>query len=145
MLWLRHRDTTSTKKSPEPMSLDQFSMNEAVAECGNRSAARMSNTMRVGSATPSPKATASPVPMVGMNSSMEAAASEMPARTISWSRSLERRIAKMVLHCDRIVGSSSAGRCDTMHSETPYLRPSLAIREIDRLVGSKPWLRSIGT
>ena len=51
----------------------------------------------------------------------------------------------MVLHWDRIVGSSSAGRWVTMHSETPYLRPSLAMREMARLVGSKPSVLSIGT
>jgi hypothetical protein len=52
------------------------------------------------------------------------------------------RSAKTVLHCDRIVSDISDGRWLTRHSETPYFRPSLAIREIDRRVGSKPRLSS---
>ena len=127
------------------MSSAQFWVNDAVLLLGSALLGSMSNLMRVGSATPSPKVMASPVPIVGMNSSRLAAASDMPARRISWSRSLVSRIEKMVLHCDRIVGSSSAGRWVTMHNDTPYLRPSLAMREIARLVGSKPRLLSIGT
>ncbi len=102
-------------------------------------AGSMSNLMRVGSATPSPKVMASPAPMVGMNSSRLAAASEMPA--------LQDLLVALIGEAqreDRVAlatgwsGSSSAGRCVTMHSDTPYLRPSLAMREIARLVGSKP-------
>ena len=43
-----------------------------------------------------------------------------------------------MLHCDRMVGSISAGRCVMMQSEAPYLRPSLAILAIARLQGSNP-------
>ena len=39
-----------------------------------------------------------------------------------------------------MVGSISAGRCETMHRATPYLRPSLAILAMARLHGSKPRL-----
>jgi len=73
------------------------------------------------------------------------AESEMPARRMSWSRSLVSRSENTVLHCERMVGSSSAGRCVMMHNDTPYLRPSLAMREIARRVGSKPALGSFGT
>ena len=46
-------------------SLAQFVVKEAVLLLGIASAGSMSNLMRVGSATPSPKVMASPVPMVG--------------------------------------------------------------------------------
>ena len=42
-----------------------------------------------------------------------------------------------MLHCERIVGSSSAGRCVTNPNETPCLRPSLAMRESARRVGKQ--------
>jgi len=127
------------------MSTRQRSEKEAVLERGRCSSGSRSKRMRVGREMPSPKATASPTPMVGMNSSNEAAESEMPARRMSWSRSLVSRSENTVLHCERMVGSSSAGRCVMMHNDTPYLRPSLAMREIARRVGSKPALGSFGT
>ena len=64
------------------MSMAQFLVKDAVLLLGQASAGSMSNLMRVGSATPSPKVMASPVPMVVMNSSRLAAASEMPALRI---------------------------------------------------------------
>jgi hypothetical protein len=54
------------------------------------------------------------------------------------------RNAKIVLHWERTVVASSDGRWLMRQSETPYLRPSLAIRESARLVGSKPALASAG-
>ena len=65
--------------------------------------------------------------------------------TISWSRSFDMRSANTVLHWDRIVGSISAGRWETMHRATPYLRPSLAILAMARLQGSKPMCWVAGT
>jgi hypothetical protein len=50
----------------------------------------------------------------------------MAELTISWSRPFNMRSSKMVLHCDRMVGSISAGSCDDDAPEAPYLRPSLA-------------------
>ncbi len=58
-------------------------------------------------------------------------------RTIALSRSLASRMANIVEHCDRTVASSSDGRWVTMPSETPYLRPSLAMRPIAVRVGPK--------
>ena len=52
------------------------------------------------------------------------------ARITFWSRSLAMRMAKSVLHWEMIVGSSSAGRCVTRPRNTPYLRPSLAMRSV---------------
>jgi hypothetical protein len=101
--------------------------------------------MRTGSATPSPKASASRWPSDGRNSNSPEPVSVMAEVTISWSRSFDMRSANTVLHCDRIVGSTSEGRCETMHSATPYLRPSLAILAMARLHGSKPRLGLAGT
>ena len=55
------------------------------------------------------------------------------------------RSANNVLHCERILAESSEGRWLTRHSETPYLRPSMAMREIAFLVGPKPASESLGT
>src|SRR5712671_6632620 len=54
------------------------------------------------------------------------------------------RMAKTVLHWDRIDSEISDGRCVTRQSDTPYLRPSFAKRAIDRRVGSKPSDSSLG-
>src|SRR5688572_27363473 len=126
-------------------SFVQFWVKEAVVLFGREVGGSRSKFIRLGNATPSPKPTASPAPMVGMNSRRLAAASEIPARRISWSRSFVSRMEKIVLHWERMVGSSSAGLCVMMASDTPYLRPSLAIREMARLVGSKPRDLSFGT
>src|SRR5690606_41778777 len=96
---------------------------------------RRSTLIRVGNDTPSPNAITSPVLSDGRNSSRLEAASEIAALRISWSRSLDSRMANSVLHCDRMVGSSSDGRWLTMLSAAPYFRPSLAIRASARLVG----------
>ncbi len=71
------------------------------------------NFMRIGVATPSPKAIASRFPMAERNVIWLAEESEIDARMISWSRSLPSRMANTVEHCERIVGSSSPGRCVT--------------------------------
>ena len=65
-----------------------------------------------------------------MNSSAPAALSGIAERMIAWSAELDSRMAKTVEHCDRMVGSSSPGRCVITARLTPYLRPSFAIREI---------------
>src|SRR3546814_13013061 len=54
------------------------------------------------------------------------------------------RSANRVLHWERMVSDSSEGRCDTRPRESPYLRPSLALREMMRRVGPKPWPPSLG-
>ena len=51
-------------------------------------------------------------------------------------------IAMIVPHCERTPSARSDGRCVIRPSETPYLRPSLAMREIALRVGPKPMLRS---
>ena len=71
--------------------------------------------------------------------------SETAEVTMAWSRSLDMRSANTVLHWERMVGSISAGRCVTMQSEAPYLRPSLAILAMARLHGSKPICGLSGT
>ena len=96
------------------------------------------NFSRVGSATPSPKASTSRVPSDGTKASRFAAASDTAERTIAWSRSFAMRIANRVEHCEMMVESSSAGRCVTSPRNTPYLRPSLAMRESALRVGPKP-------
>ncbi|MGX1292224.1 hypothetical protein AB7M75_002132 [Bradyrhizobium ottawaense] len=74
--------------------------------CGGTSLKRN----RVGSATPSPKASTSRVPSEGTKESRFAAASDTAARSSAWSRSLARRIVNSVLHWEMMVASSSAGR-----------------------------------
>ena len=53
---------------------------------------------------------ASPLPSEGSTENVAAEASDMQAWMISWSRSLLMRNANTVLHCDRMVASSSDGR-----------------------------------
>ena len=71
---------------------------------------------------------------------------EMPtaALMIPLSRSLAKRIANIVEHCERAVGSSSEGRWVMTPREAPYLRPSLAIRPIAWRVGRNPCAESAG-
>ena len=102
------------------------------------SAGSWPNRSRVGSATPSPKAKASRVPSEGTNARRLAAASETAERITAWSRSLAMRMANSVLHWEMMVASSSAGLCVTRPRNTPYLRPSLAMREMALRVGPKP-------
>ena len=99
---------------------------------------------RVGSATPSPKANTSRVPSEGTKPISEPAASDTAERTIAWSRSFAMRIANSVEHCEMMVASSSAGRCVISPRNTPYLRPSLAMRDTALRVGPKPIVRSAG-
>src|SRR5674476_62935 len=94
--------------------------------------------MRVGNATPGPKVNTSRVPSDGMNDSKFNAASDTAERIRLWSRSFDSRMTKSVEHCEMMVESISAGRCVTRPRNTPYLRPSLAMRESARLVGPKP-------
>ena len=135
----------ASRKPSSPTDFCHFSVKRAVELRGRQCLGRSSNLMRTGSVTPSPKAIASRWPSAVRNSSNPAPVSEMADLTISWSRSFDMRRAKMVLHCDRMVGSISAGRCVTMQSEAPYLRPSLAILAMARLQGSKPRLALAGT
>ena len=86
---------------------------------GMNSAASSLKRSRVGSATPSPKANTSRVPSEGTKASRPAAASETAERMMFWSRSLAMRMAKMVLHWEMMVESSSAGRCVTTARKTP--------------------------
>ncbi|MNL54272.1 hypothetical protein D3C87_1775930 [compost metagenome] len=99
----------------------------------------------MGTATASPNAMASPLPIDEMKLVVEIDELGIAERMMSWSRSLASRMAKTVEHCDRIVGSSSPGRWVMMPSETPYLRPSLAMRAIAWRVGRKPSDGSAGT
>ncbi len=112
---------------------------------GRRSASTREKRMRIGTATASPNAMASPLPMEEMKLVVEDEELGIAERMISWSCSLARRMAKTVEHWERIVGSSSPGRWVTMPSETPYLRPSLAMRAMAWRVGVKPSLGSAGT
>ena len=66
-------------------------------------------------------------------------------RTRLWSLSFVMRMANIVLHWERIVSEISEGRWVTRQSDTPYLRPSFAMRAIARRVGSNPRLLSLGT
>src|SRR6478752_4003257 len=100
--------------------------------------------MRIGTAMASPKAIASPLPIEDRKLVVEIDEFGMADLMISWSRSLERRIANSVEHCDRIVWSSSPGRWVMTPSEQPYLRPSLAMRAIACRVGKNPRFGSEG-
>jgi hypothetical protein len=111
---------------------------------GMRAAASSLKRSLVGSATPSPKANTSRVPSDGTNARSPAAASDTAERMMFWSRSLAMRMAKMVLHWEMIVASSSAGRCVITARNTPYFRPSLAMREMALRVGPKPIVLSPG-
>jgi 3-hydroxyisobutyrate dehydrogenase-like beta-hydroxyacid dehydrogenase len=71
----------------------------------------------------------SPVPSEGTKVSTLAPASDTAERISAWSRSLDRRITNRVLHWEMMVGSISAGRWVTRPRKTPYLRPSLAMRD----------------
>ena len=111
---------------------------------GMNSAASSLKRSRVGSATPSPKANTSRVPSEGTKASRPAAASETAERMMFWSRSFAMRMAKMVLHWEMMVESSSAGRCVTTARNTRYFLPSLAMREMALRVGPKPMVLSPG-
>ena len=100
--------------------------------------------MRVGTATPGPKVNTSRAPSDGMNDSRFSAASETAERISAWSCSFDRRMQNSVQHWEMMVGSISAGRCVTSPRKTPYLRPSLAMRESARRVGPKPIFLSAG-
>src|SRR3546814_7027061 len=56
------------------------------------------------------------------------APSGIAAFTKCWSRSLLRRIEMIVPHCDSTPSARYEGRWVIRPSDTPYLRPSLAIR-----------------
>ena len=133
----RPRQRLTTATSP---SLSQFANSPwfAISFFGSNCSGNCLNLSRVGSATPSPNANASPVPSDGRNARKLAAVSATAERNSAWSRSLVIRIANSVEHCDRMVESSSAGRCDTRPRNTLYLRPSLAMRATERRVGAKP-------
>ncbi len=103
------------------------------------------NFMRIGTLMASPKAIASPLPIEERKLIVDSDEFGMAERMMSWSLSLARRMAKTVEHWERIVWSSSPGRCVMTPSDTPYLRPSLAMREIAWRVGKKPSSRSAGT
>jgi hypothetical protein len=130
----------STIDASERSSVAAASPSALVSLFGRTCAGNCRNFIRVGSATPSPKAKASPVPSDGRKARKFAAVSATAQRSSAWSRSLVMRMANSVEHCDRIVESSSAGRCVTRPRNTPYLRPSLAMREMARRVGAKPTL-----
>lgn len=51
--------------------------------------------------------------------------------TYDWSLGLVSLMAIKLLHCEKMVSDISEGRWLANNSETPYLRPSLAIRSID--------------
>ena len=140
---LRQRSTRASRKPSSPTDFCHFSVK--LAEAGMQVFGSSSKRMRTGSVTPSPKAMASRWPSAVRNSSSPEPVSAMADLTISWSRSLDMRSANTVLHWERIVGSISAGRCVTMQSEAPYLRPSLAILAMARLHGSKPICGLSGT
>ena len=128
-------------------SIDEPGMSrvEPAASLFGRCAALNSlKRMRVGSATPAPNANTSRVPSEGMNDSKFAAASDTAERIRLWSRSFDSRITNKVEHCEIMVGSISAGRCVTSPRNTPYLRPSLAMRDSARRVGPKPIFLSAG-
>ena len=78
---------------------------------------------------------ASRCPKADRNSINPEPVSEIADWTMAWSRSFDIRSANTVLHWDKIVGSISAGRWVTMHSDAPYLRPSFAILAMARLQG----------
>ena len=103
---------------------------------GSWFASRFEKRTRIGIDTASPKAIASRLPIEGSAANVDEAASLTAERMIAWSVSFAMRIAKIVLHCDRMVGDSSDGRWVIRQSETPYFRPSLAIWEIARRVGT---------
>ena len=141
----RQRSTTfSMKAASMPSIASMRSPLPTNSLFGMNSASSWLKRSRVGSATPSPKAKASRVPSEGTNASRLAAASETAARITAWSRSFAMRMANSVLHWEMMVASSSAGRCVTRPRNTPYLRPSLAMRETALRVGPKPMLLSPG-
>src|SRR4051812_16405716 len=142
--WLRQRLTTFWRKESELTSLVQAVEKGAVLLRGRPSAGSSSKQIRVGIGTPSPTAMASAFRSDGSSSSRPMPDSGIAARRNSWSFWLLIRSAKMVLHWESTVEASSDGRWLTRQSETPYLRPSLAMRESARLVGSKMVLSSAG-
>ena len=82
----------------------------------------------MGMLTPSPQMMHSRLRRAGIESRNPRAPSGMAARTKAWSRSLFKRIEMIVPHCDNTPSARSEGRCVIRPSDTPYLRPSLAIR-----------------
>ena len=66
-------------------------------------------------------------------------------RMIAWSAEFDRRIAKTVEHCDRMVGSSSAGPLRHDAEKAPYLRLPSRCRAMEQRVGPKPKPESAGT
>src|SRR4051812_46768267 len=142
--WLRQRLTTLCRKESELTSCVQAVEKGAVLLRGRPFAGSSSKQIRVGIGTPSPTAIASALRSDGSSSSNPMPDSGIAARRNSWSFWLLIRSAKIVLHWESTVEASSDGRWLTRQSETPYLRPSLAMRESARLVGSKMVLSSAG-
>lgn len=144
MLAVHQRSITEASRS----GLTELPMSERVSPeaslFGRVSGGNSWKRMRVGSATPEPKVNTSRVPSEGMNDNKLAAASDTAERIKPWSRSLASRMTKNVEHCEMMVGSISAGRCVTRPRNTPYLGPSLAVRESARRVGPKPTFLSAG-
>ena len=136
----RQRSTTDDMKSVRRLGFTIFGSTPPVSLLGNMSRDNSLNFRRTGMATPSPKAKTSRGPSDGKNESRFVAVSGTVVLTRAWSLSLVKRIAKSVLHCDKMVGSSSLGRCVIRLRKTPYFRPSLAMRAMDWRVGSKPRL-----
>gem|GEM_PF-5667967 len=83
---------------------------------------------RTGSLAASPATIASPVLSTGSRSTSPPKLSGKAPFTRERSSGLERRRAKIVPHCDKMVSSTSEGRWETTIAPIPYLRPSLAMR-----------------
>ena len=140
----RQRSTTETRKPTSTPFAESMCARVTAWLCGMCCGASCLKRSRVGSATPSPNANTSRVPSEGTKPISEPAASDTAERTIAWSRSFAMRIANSVEHCEMMVASSSAGRCVISPRNTPYLRPSLAMRDTALRVGPKPIVRSAG-
>ncbi len=144
MLALRQRSITDESRSRLILVPASERVLPIASLFGRSSGGNSLKRMRVGSATPGPKVNTSRVPSEGMNDSRLAAASDTAERIRLWSRSFDSRMTNSVEHCEMMVGSISAGRCVTRPRNTPYLRPSLAMRESARRVGPKPIFLSAG-
>ena len=111
---------------------------------GRAASGRLRKRRRIGSGKALPKAIHSRSAREDRKLKFERDPTDIALRIIFWSVSLLRRSVKNVLHCDKMVASSSLGRCEMTAKDTPYLRPSFAILAIADRVEPNPTLAFAG-
>src|SRR5579883_2747277 len=135
-IWWRHRLVESVINVSAISVCQDFTKSELVL-CGLLSGGRNPNVIRIGMATPSPTIIASRLASAVTVSKSDFAPSGKMFSTNLWSASFPIRRTHNVPHWLRTLWESSEGRCETSPKDSPYLRPSLATRDMARVVAVK--------